>query len=321
MFRPVGTLLTSILSLCTGCGIVGGLLSPSGPAATHDIPPFMVAPAYPSAPHERFIAIGDMGTGRQSQRAVAAAMADRARVDGLDFIITVGDNIYPNGVRSADDDQWKSKFEDVYADPSLQVPIYPTLGNHDHRGSVQAQIEYSDHNDNWRMPASYYTFTRSLVDGTRVQFFAVDTTPINAGSAGAEAQLAWLDGQLGGSDADWKIVFGHHPLFGHNPWRGYNESMIASLEPLFTRHAVDLYLAGHDHALEMLKPIDGVSYVITGAGGGPDKAYPVEWTDGSYYAATGGGFTLIRLSKSEIIVEFVRMDGETQYAHTIMQDD
>jgi acid phosphatase len=267
------------------------------------------------------MAIGDMGTGLEGQREVAAAMADRARSDGLDFIITVGDNFYPAGVSSADDPQWKTKFEDVYADPSLQVPVYPTLGNHGHRGSVEAQIEYNERNDNWRMPARYYTFTRCLTDGTRAQFFAIDTTPVDAGEAGADAQLAWLDRQLEASDADWKVVFGHHPLYGHNPRRGHNEAMIASLEPLFTRHAVDLYLAGHNHALEMLKPIAGVNYVISGAGGGSDNAHPVDWTDESYYAATGGGFTLIRLSKSEIIVEFVRVGGETQYAHTIRQDD
>jgi hypothetical protein len=67
----------------------------------------------------------------------------------------------------------------------------------------------------------------------------------------------------------------------------------------------------------MLKPIGGVYHVVTGGGGGPDMAYGVEWTDESYYAATLGGFTLLRVGKSEIVVEFVRLDGKTQYAHTI----
>ena len=86
-------------------------------------------------------------------------------------------------------------------------------------------------------------------------------------------------------------------------------------------HGVDLYIAGHDHALEMLKPVRGVHYVITGAGGGPGKAYPVEWTNESFYVATLGGFTLIRMSRDEIRIEFVRMDARTQYAHTISKSN
>ena len=248
-------------------------------------------------------------------------MVERAKTDGLDFILTVGDNIYPGGVQSADDPQWETKFEEVYDDPSLQVPFYPTLGNHDHGGDVSAQIDYSARNENWRMPGRYYTFTRTLADGTAVQFFALDTTPIDQRHPDAAAQLTWLDEQLGQSNARWKIVFGHHPLYGHKLHRGPNRVMIARLDPLFTRHNVDLYLAGHDHTLEMLKPVKGVNYVITGAAGGPDKAYAVAWTDESFYAATLGGFTLLRISKDESVIDFVRMDAETQYAHTLTRGD
>ena len=293
---------------------------PVDPAATRAIPGFTVSAVRPDVAYERFMAIGDMGTGRPDQHKVAAAMAERAKRDGLDFILTVGDNIYEDGVRSADDPQWKTKLEEVYNDPSLQVPFYPTLGNHDYRGSVQAQIDYSQRNENWRMPARYYTFTRVLADGTTVQFFAIDTDPIDGRQRSAGDQLKWLDEQLERSEARWKIVFGHHPLYGHNPHRGDNRTMNAALEPLFTKHQVDLYLAGHDHALEMLEPVKGVNYVITGAAGGPDKAYPVEWTDESYYAATLGGFVLLRISKEELVIEFVRMDARTQYAHILTKE-
>ena len=52
-------------------------------------------------------------------------------------------------------------------------------------------------------------------------------------------------------------------------------------------------------------------------GAGPDKAYAVEWSDESYYAATLGGFVFIRASTDELVVEFVRLDAKTQYAHVI----
>jgi acid phosphatase len=246
---------------------------------------------------------------------VAAAMAERA-ADGLTFILTVGDNILPDGVKSADDPQWKTKFEDVYADPALQVPVYASLGNHDHGGNARAQIEYSDVSDRWRMPAAYYTFTRNLRDGTRIQFFAIDSEPIRDGKRAAAAQLAWLDEELGKSEARWKIVFGHHPLCSYGKY-GHNKQMIGQLEPLFTRHKVDVYFAGHDHNLQILKPIKGVHYVVSGGAGGPDKAYAVDWTDECHYAATLGGFAFVRASKDELVIEFVRLDSTTQYAHII----
>ena len=134
------------------------------------------------------------------------------------------------------------------------------------------------------------------------------------------AQLAWLDAELTKSDSRWKFVFGHHPLYSHSDKHGNNKNMITKIGPLLAKYKVDVYLCGHDHTLEILKPIDGVYHVVTGGGGGPDMAYNVEWTDESYYAATLGGFTLLRVAKNEIVIEFVRLDGKTEYAHTIPKD-
>ncbi len=298
-------------------GTVGQAEPLLDPAQTHEIPPFTIPPVVPGAAYERFIVFGDMGTGHSDQYKVAEAMAQRAKSDHVDFILTVGDNFYEDGVSSVDDPQWKTKFEDVYADPALQLPIYPILGNHDHNGNPKAQVEYSQRNKNWKMPAQYYTFTHTLGDETTVQYFAIDSDPIQRGGGDSAEQLTWLDAELAKSAARWRIVFGHHPLYSNGEAHGDNAAMIAKVGPLLTKHHVDVYLCGHDHTLEMFKPIGGVYHVVTGAGGGPDMAYGVAWTDESYYAATLGGFTLLRVGKSEIVIEFVRLDGRTQYAHTI----
>jgi acid phosphatase len=93
--------------------------------------------------------------------------------------------------------------------------------------------------------------------------------------------------------------------------------MVDAVEPILRRHRVDLYLAGHDHILELTAK-HGVHYVVSGAGAGLDKAGRVRWVDeDTLYAATGGGFAAIRIGRDELVIEFVRNDARTQYAHVI----
>lgn len=303
--------LSFAVMLSVACG-----QAPQDPAATHPIPAFEVPAARPEVTYQRFFVIGDFGTGKPDQHAVAASMAKRAEREPIDFMVTVGDNIYNFGVLSVNDPQWKTKFESVYDDESLQVPVYAALGNHDHRGSVQAQIEYTEKSNRWHMPSAYYTFTRPLGDDAAVQFFVLDTNPMQREEPSVKAQLAWLDQELEESTARWKIALGHHPLYSHSK-RGHNQKLIKLLEPRFTKPRVDLYVAGHDHTLEMLRPVNGVNYVVSGAAGGVEMAYRVEWTEESHYAATRGGYVAIRVSANELVIEFIRLNAETQYAHVL----
>jgi len=46
-------------------------------------------------------------------------------------VLSHGDNFYWTGVTSTQDKRWTSLFEETYSDPSLFVPWYNVLGNHD----------------------------------------------------------------------------------------------------------------------------------------------------------------------------------------------
>jgi hypothetical protein len=80
------------------------------------------------------------------------------------------------------DEQWKTKFEDMYRQPSPQVPFYGVLGNHDYRSNPQARVDYTATSTRWRMPDRYYTFSYNIDDTTRVQFFCLDTNPMSKGA-------------------------------------------------------------------------------------------------------------------------------------------
>jgi len=310
MYRLI-VLLLAALAACAGPSL-GQRKPPPDPAAARTIE-FTIPEAKEGEPYLRALVIGDWGTGRADQKEVAAAMIERHEASPLDLVLTTGDNFYPRGVQSGDDPMWETHFRQIYGETLRSVPWYPTLGNHDHLGKIQGQLDYAKRDATWKLPARYHTFSLKLGED-EVQFFALDTDTIN--DERDPQQLKWLEAELAKSNARWRIVYGHHPLYSRSV-RGHNKRMIKQLEPLFTRYGVDLFFAGHDHVLEMLKPVKGVHYVVSGAAAGTDKAYAVFWTDEVHYASTGGGFVILRIGKGEVVVEFVRTDGATQYAYTV----
>jgi hypothetical protein len=247
-------------------------------------------------------------------------MAEKAAEDSTSFVLFLGDNIYESGVTAVTDIQWKLKFESVYNQPSLQMPFLAILGNHDYYLNPQAQIEYTFVSSRWYMPDWYYTRSFETDDSTVLQLFCLNTAPMASrnGSPARDtsayaAQLQWLESGLSGSKARWKIVAGHHPLYSNGD-HGDDPHLASLLEPLFVRHNVDMYLAGHEHDLQLLRPVNGVHYVISGGGG---KHRDTEWRENTLYAATNLGFVRISISRADALVQFFNAAGNLKYAHMI----
>ena len=204
------------------------------------------------APTVRFVALGDGGEGNQAQYQVADAVGYVCARDGCDFALYLGDNFYDDGVSSLDDEQFRSKFEQPYA--NLDMPFYVALGNHDYGDDegwkAELQVAYTDHSSKWTMFDRFYAF--SFAHAT---FFALDTTPILNGEQGEQGR--WLDERLQDSGGMWRIAFGHHPYMGGD-----------RVEEFIDRHvcgAVDVYFAGHAHSRQWLEPTCGTQFVISGA--------------------------------------------------------
>lgn len=253
--------------------------------------------------------IGDWGAGGSFQKRVADAMSLNAQKRKPNIIISTGDNIYPDGVESADDKQWVTKFENMYNSPSLSVPWYAVLGNHDYRSNPDAQIEYSKKNKQWNMPARYYKFSPH----STIEYFMLDTQTIMMGKA--EKQLQWFEEEVKRSKAQWKIVVGHHPMrsYGHY---GDLQPLLKSLKPLFDKYGVQFYLCGHDHDLQFIKnPNDNFHCIISGAGGGArDTAYG----EHSLFAATNGGFVIMETDTNYAYVSFINAAGENIYFQKVV---
>jgi tartrate-resistant acid phosphatase type 5 len=308
MVRPRLVLLPLLaVALCAAIVSCGGQRF----VASSCRPAFALPPVDPAVACLRFYAVGDTGSGNAQQAAVASSMARLQQRLPASLVLLLGDNFYPRGVRSTADPSWQSRFERIYDPGVLDIPFYAVLGNHDYRGDEDAQVRYAvEHPDSrWKMPERYYSFLRDLSDGTRVEFFAIDTNTIKTD----DVQLAWLHSALAASTADWKIVFGHHVLYSNGHY-GNDRRLIARLEGVFFRYGVNLYLAGHEHDLQILQPVAGVHYLVSGAG---SRVRSTRCLANTVYAASLPGFMAVEVSKTRLVVYVVLEGGQVDFACTI----
>jgi acid phosphatase len=269
-----------------------------------------------------FLVIGDWGTSSSAQHSLALEMGKVAGRIGARFVVSTGDNFYPDGVASLEDPLWRTAFEEIYTAPSLQVPWYVALGNHDHRGSVAAQIAYSGRSTRWRMPSAHFRRSEPLPSGETLDLFLVDTDPIKRSYEAwsrrpvepfQHAQLAWLERELADSLARWKIVVGHHPVFsgGSHP---DTPVLVKHVKPLLERYGVQAFVNGHSHALEHIV-VDGVHYITSGAGAKPRPAKAVPGT--RFVAGERLGFLAARLGGDVMAIEFIDDQGAVLYKANI----
>lgn len=200
----------------------------------------------------RFAVIGDWGNGKDGQMAIGERIALLHRETPLELILSVGDNIYPNG----EPEDFGEKFERPYAELIKQkVPFFTVFGNHDVRTGREAQLRYPLFNMNGR---NYYTVARG---NGLVEFFMLDSTAMDA------RQVAWVDKSLAESTAVWKVVVVHHPPYSSAKRHGSAKDVRRALEPLFVRHKVAAVFSGDDHVYQRVVPQQGVQYFVTGAAG------------------------------------------------------
>jgi 3',5'-cyclic AMP phosphodiesterase CpdA len=230
----------------------------------------------------RFLAVADTGSGDENQRAVGRQMAAAHRRRQIDLVVLGGDNIYPSG----DLAKVEATFRRPYAE-LLQagVPFHAVLGNHDIRTANGApQVAYHP----FGMKGRFYNLRRGPVE-----FFMLDTN----GNADWQRQMSWLRTTLARSQAPWRVVVGHHPIYSSG-FYGNDPHLRAKLSSLLERHGVQLYINGHDHNYERSKPINGITYLVVGGGGASLR--PVIATAQTARAASVFSFAEIEASPQEL---------------------
>jgi len=203
---------------------------------------FLSAPE-PAAPAVVW-AVGDGADGSDTARAVVRRIAS----DRPARVLYLGD-VYSRG--SAAD--FRSGYGTVYG--ALAERTAPTPGNHDWPAHPEGYDPY------WRSRTGaptppWYAFR---IGGWRVLSLNSEA-PHDARSE----QLRWVRRELRRTPGTCTVAFWHRPLRSAG-----SHGDQADVAPLWQalRGRARLVLNGHDHNLQRLKPKDGISQFVVGAGG------------------------------------------------------
>lgn len=272
-----------------------------------------------------FYLANDLGrNGYYDQKPIAELMGRMAENIDIECVIAAGDVHHFEGVRSVNDPLWMTNYELIYNHPELMIPWYAILGNHEYRGNSQAVIDYTNISGRWNMPARYYTFVLEN-DGITIRMVMVDTAPLidkyrtdsqkypDACKQDINQQLNWIDSVLTSAKEDWVIVVGHHPIFAET---GKDDSerldLQKRLDRVLRKHAnVDMYLCGHIHNFQYIRPKDNkIDYVVNTSGSLSRKVKPIE---GTQFCSNESGFSLITADKKELKLHMINKTGKVIY--------
>ena len=138
-------------------------------------------------------------------------------------------------------------------------PLVPALGNHEYQLGepwlYQRLFTLPQNGPSDIEPQKAYSFQYS-----NALFIILDS------NLPPETQTQWLEVQLARTDAVWKFVVFHHPVYPSSKSRD-NPTIRTHWTPLFDTYHVDMALQGHDHAYMRTYPMRGGNPVATPAEG------------------------------------------------------
>ena len=226
---------------------------------------FWTAPADKNQPFT-FVLHNDLQGGIN----VAAAKAVSAGIVAAnpDFVLSTGDLADPRyaGDYAQAIGSWNLFFE-CLKDELAEFVFQPVSGNHD---------EPENPDSFWHRFFELPDTHDYVLDVGPIRFLMLDSTEYQA-----PGRVAWLARELQKAAFDpavtWTIPAFHRPPFSEGE-RGGDGGIREWWVPLFTKYEADLVLSGHAHTYQRMQPIEGVSYLVSGGGGGwlyqVDPAHP-----------------------------------------------
>jgi hypothetical protein len=256
---------------------------------------FRAAPAGPAA--FTFAVVGDFGSGNANEAAVASLIGSWRP----DFVLTVGDNAYPDGSPGLLD---RDIFR-PYAAVMRESGWFPALGNHDVKtdgGAPELRAFHSLGGERW------YRFTWGDA-GITVLDSDVSVAP-------GSPQLRFATRALATSSC-FRFAAWHHPPW-EPPGSAISPGLRRTIVPLVERDRVQVVFVGHLHAYARSEVRNGARYVAVGTGGAELDDDADKLTIPSVRVVQGSfGALRVDVSGRTARFRYVRVDGAVRDAFTL----
>jgi tartrate-resistant acid phosphatase type 5 len=248
----------------------------------------------------RFAAIGDYGSGNEYERDVALVI-DSWKPD---FVVTLGDNNYPEGSAETIDQNigqffhhYISPYKGHYGTGGETNRFFPIPGHRDWDGNaLNPYLEYFTLPGNER----YYDLERGPV-----HLFMLDTDEREPdGTTPDSLQGRWLARGLQESTAPWKVVLAHHA-----PFTSHRVEDVVRMRWPFKTWGADAVLSGFFHVYERLL-VDGIPYFVNGTGGQWVSEFGEIDSHSQFRYREDFGAMLVDATSTSITFRFVNRKGE-----------
>jgi hypothetical protein len=262
-------------------------------------------------PVTRFAVIGDYGYDSDGERDVAELI----RRWEPEFILTVGDNNYPDGDPATMDinigkyfHEFIGNYVGAYGTGADTNRFFPVLGNHDiFSGDVAAS--YKAYREYFTLPGNeaYYDFAWGPL-----HLFALDTVQASEDHYSLDSEQAqWLKQGLAQALEPWKLIFFHYPPYSSTKYE------VPRMRWPFKEWGASAVLTGHAHVYERLI-VDGLPYFVNGLGGRNLQEFTENPVAGSKIRYNAGfGTMLVEATSAAMTFQFVNLEHTAIDTYTI----
>ena len=188
-------------------------------------------------------AVGDGGDGSDAAKDVADLIAE----DEPDRLLYLGD-VYETGTAA----EFDENYDPVYGD--LTEITEPTIGNHESFERDQGYLPYWEEQTGSEQPL-FYSF--------ELEGWEIISLNSENGLEPEDEQLAFLEEELS-EPGTCRLPFWHTARYSAVP-----DSEEPVVQPFWDalRGHTEIILSAHEHTMQRFEPIDGITQLVSGAGG------------------------------------------------------
>jgi len=233
-------------------------------------------------------AVGDGADGDREARRVAR-LIERDRPDRFLYL---GD-VYPEGTA----EKFAENYDTVYG--GLAERTAPTPGNHEWFNHAEGYDPYWK-KKHGRKPHPYYSF--------RTGGWQIISLNSEAEHGSQSPQAAWLRSQVRGGGT-CRLAFWHRPRYSAGERHGDQPDVQPFWDALKGRAAV--VVNGHEHDMQRFAPRDGITELVSGAGGADLYAVDKQYKGLAFGNDDEFGALRLELSPGAATYRFVTSQGGT----------